>query len=71
MPGAFQPLSPHTGCSRYLNSASAVSIPAWTLLHLTSFQVKCPFLERSFFLDPPAPKPRLDYVALFNAVLFF
>lgn len=68
IPGAFQPLSPHTGCSRYLNCASSVSTPSLALLHLTSFQVKCPFLGRSFFLDPPAPNSRLDYVSLFTAV---
>ena len=68
MPGASQPLSPHMGCSRYLSCASPVSTPALALLHLTSLQVKCPVLGRSFFLDPPAPNSRLDYVSLFIAV---
>lgn len=68
MPGASQPLSPHMGCSWYLSCASPVSTPAVALLHLTSLQVKCPFLGRSFFLDPPAPNSRLDYVSLFIAV---
>lgn len=68
MPGASQPLSPHMGCSRYLSCASPVSTPALALLHLTSLQVKCPFLGRSVFLDPPAPNSRLDYVSLFIAV---